>query len=280
MSDERYTVILGDRRYAIHRKWARLPAGRKLRLSVRPDGRRRGSRARRPARHRSAGPGVRPRRQADRGMGRGRAGRAPLHQRRARRFHPGGRPRRPSGAALRCGGPSPAGAGQASLALARRPLQPSDGGGPGAGRRDLCRRRLRQFQRPPLCRRRHAARHLGRPRGRAGHLHDAARHLDRSLRPGAGGRSREQPRPGVRPRRCFPRRMGRLLSSDADLGGRPRHGVRDRPDPAHQPARARTASWSAAAAAPSTAPMGFPATPKAISIWPSCRRRRSPSSND
>jgi DNA-binding beta-propeller fold protein YncE len=27
MSDERYTVILGDRRYAIHRKWARLPAG-------------------------------------------------------------------------------------------------------------------------------------------------------------------------------------------------------------------------------------------------------------
>ena len=27
MSDERYTVILGDRRYAIHRKWARLPLG-------------------------------------------------------------------------------------------------------------------------------------------------------------------------------------------------------------------------------------------------------------
>src|SRR5262249_26030144 len=27
MSDEPYTVILGDRRYAIHRKWARLPAG-------------------------------------------------------------------------------------------------------------------------------------------------------------------------------------------------------------------------------------------------------------
>jgi peptidylglycine monooxygenase len=27
MSDERYTVILGDRRYAIHRYWARLPAG-------------------------------------------------------------------------------------------------------------------------------------------------------------------------------------------------------------------------------------------------------------
>ena len=27
MSDERYTVILGDRRYAIHRKWAKLPAG-------------------------------------------------------------------------------------------------------------------------------------------------------------------------------------------------------------------------------------------------------------
>ena len=27
MSDERYTVILGDRRYAVHRKWARLPAG-------------------------------------------------------------------------------------------------------------------------------------------------------------------------------------------------------------------------------------------------------------
>ena len=23
MSDERYTVILGDRRYAIHRKWAK-----------------------------------------------------------------------------------------------------------------------------------------------------------------------------------------------------------------------------------------------------------------
>ena len=27
MSDEGYTVILGDRRYAVHRKWARLPAG-------------------------------------------------------------------------------------------------------------------------------------------------------------------------------------------------------------------------------------------------------------
>jgi len=27
VSDERYTVILGDRRYAVHRKWARLPAG-------------------------------------------------------------------------------------------------------------------------------------------------------------------------------------------------------------------------------------------------------------
>ena len=27
MSDERYTVLLGDRRYAIHRKWAKLPAG-------------------------------------------------------------------------------------------------------------------------------------------------------------------------------------------------------------------------------------------------------------
>ena len=27
MSDERYTVILGDRRYAIHRNWAKLPAG-------------------------------------------------------------------------------------------------------------------------------------------------------------------------------------------------------------------------------------------------------------
>jgi len=27
MSDERYTVILADRRYAVHRKWARLPAG-------------------------------------------------------------------------------------------------------------------------------------------------------------------------------------------------------------------------------------------------------------
>lgn len=27
MSDQRYTVILGDRRYAIHRKWAKLPAG-------------------------------------------------------------------------------------------------------------------------------------------------------------------------------------------------------------------------------------------------------------
>lgn len=27
MPDERYTVILGDRRYAVHRKWAKLPAG-------------------------------------------------------------------------------------------------------------------------------------------------------------------------------------------------------------------------------------------------------------
>lgn len=30
MSDERYTVILGDRRYAIHRNWARLPAGERF----------------------------------------------------------------------------------------------------------------------------------------------------------------------------------------------------------------------------------------------------------
>jgi len=27
MSDERYTVLLGDRRYAVHRKWAKLPKG-------------------------------------------------------------------------------------------------------------------------------------------------------------------------------------------------------------------------------------------------------------
>ena len=27
MSDERYTVILGERRYAVHRKWAKLPMG-------------------------------------------------------------------------------------------------------------------------------------------------------------------------------------------------------------------------------------------------------------
>ena len=27
MSDEHYTVLLGDRRYAVHRKWAKLPAG-------------------------------------------------------------------------------------------------------------------------------------------------------------------------------------------------------------------------------------------------------------
>ena len=27
MSDERYTVLLGERRYAVHRKWAKLPAG-------------------------------------------------------------------------------------------------------------------------------------------------------------------------------------------------------------------------------------------------------------
>ncbi len=42
MSDERYTVILGDRRYAIHRKWAKLPAGESFGFPVRPDGRRRG----------------------------------------------------------------------------------------------------------------------------------------------------------------------------------------------------------------------------------------------
>ncbi|MBS0518814.1 MAG: peptidase [Proteobacteria bacterium] len=30
MSDERYTVILGDRRYAVHRNWARLPAGQEF----------------------------------------------------------------------------------------------------------------------------------------------------------------------------------------------------------------------------------------------------------
>ena len=32
MSDERYTVILGDRRYAIHRKWAQ--AAERARASV------------------------------------------------------------------------------------------------------------------------------------------------------------------------------------------------------------------------------------------------------
>ena len=103
MSDERYTVMLGDRRYAIHRKWAQAAGRRELRLPVRPDGRRRGPRACGATRHRSAGTGVRSRRQADRQLGRGHAGRAALHQRRPRRLDPGGRSRRPSGAALRLG---------------------------------------------------------------------------------------------------------------------------------------------------------------------------------
>jgi peptidylglycine monooxygenase len=52
---------------------------------------------------------------------------------------------------------------------------------------------------------------------RAGRLHHAARRRDRPARPRAGGGPREQPRPGVPPRRHLRRRMERLLSSDADL---------------------------------------------------------------
>ena len=118
--------------------------------------------------------------------GEGAAGRAALHQCRARRLDPGGRPRRPPGAALRRVRPAPAGAGQAALAVARRAVQPSDGGGAGGRRRDLRRRRLRQFQRPSLRRRRHADRDLGR----AGH--------------GTGRRSpRRTPSGSIAPARCW-----------------------------------------------------------------------------
>ena len=280
MSDERYTVMLGDRRYAMHRKWAKLPSGRELRLPVGPDGRRRGPCACGATRHRSAGTGVRPRRPVDRAAG--------------ARAHWPSRITSPPAAdggmlvadrdahqVLRFDkdGKARAGAGQAALALARRAVQPSDGGGAGARRRDLRRRRLRQFQRPSLRRRRPPDPHLGRPGQRARRLHHAACHRRRPPRPRAGGRSREQPRAGVRPRRAISSpngatsiircRSGSTIATWCSSPTRSRASACSR----------STASWSAAAAARSTARMAWPATPRAISISPSCRRRRSPSSS-
>ena len=279
MSDERQTVILGDRRYAVHRKWARPPESESFGflsdLMVDGEGRvhvaQRGS--------------DQPVLVFERdGRLAGAWGEGTLAEPHYINAAPDGSilvADRDAHQILRFDTDRQvaAGAGQAALALARRAVQPSDRGGAGARRRDLRRRRLRQFERPPLRRRRQPDRHLGRAGHGPGRLHHAACHLDRPLRPGAGRRPREQPGAGVRPRRRLPRRMGRLLSSDADLGRRPRPGVRHRPDPAHQPADGSTASWSAAAAARSTARTACAATPRAISTWPSCRRRKSPSSS-
>ena len=240
MSDERYTVILGDRRYAIHRKWAKLPAGESFGflsdLMVDGEGRvhvaQRGTDRPVLVFDRDG--------QLGRQLGRGRAGRAALHQCRA----PTARSWWPTATPIRC---------CASTGTASWCRRWASAIGPRSTRRSTIRRRRRRrptarstsptataipasIASPPTAA---LIAHLGRTRARAGRLHHAARHLRRPLRQGAGRRSREQPRPGVRSRRHLPRRMGRLLSSDADLDRRPRPGVRDRPDPAHQPAHAR-----------------------------------------
>ena len=172
-----------------------------------------------------------------------------------------------------------AGAGQAALAVARRALQPSDGGGAGAGRRDLCRRRLRQFQRPSLRRGRQADRHLGRPgAGPGAFTTPHAIWVDRFGKVLVGDRENNRVQ-------VFDRE-GAFLAEWGDFYHPMQIWVDDRDMVFVTDQIPRislltpTASWSAAAAAPSTAPTVFPAMPTATSILPSCRRRRSPSSSD
>ena len=156
MSDERYTVILGDRRYAIHRKWAKLPAGESFGFlsDLMVDGEGRVHVAQRGT--------DRPVLVFDRdGRLAGTWGEGVLAEPHYINGAPDGSilvADRDAHQVLRFdrNGQAPAGAGQAALAVARRALQPSDGGGAGGRRRDLRRRRLRQFQRPSLRGGRHA----------------------------------------------------------------------------------------------------------------------------
>ena len=256
MSDEQYTVILGDRRYAIHRKWARLPAGESFGFlsDLMVDGEGRVHVAQRGT--------DQPVLVFERdGRATGSWGEGALAEPHYINAAPDGVilvADRDAHQVLRFDSD-----GQLLQALGKRhwpsldapfnhptaAAQAPDGEiyvADGYGNSSVHRFAADGSLLPP-----------GAARRRAGRLHDAARHRRRPPRPRAGRRPREQPRPGVRPRGRLPRRMGRLLSSDADLDRRPRPGVRDRPDPAHQPAHRSTASWSAAAAAPSTARTAF-----------------------
>ncbi len=185
MSDERYTVILGDRRYAIHRKWARLPAGQSFGflsdLMVDAEGRvhvaQRGT--------------DRPVLVFDRdGRLIGTWGEGALAEPHYINAAPDGSilvADRDAHQVLRFSS-----SGQLVQALGKRHW-PSLGA---------------PFNHPTAA-----------AQAPAGNLYDAARRLGRSLRQGFGRRPREQPHSGVRPQRCLPRRMGRLLPSHADLGG-------------------------------------------------------------
>ena len=238
-------------RRALHRPAGRSPlrgasqvgeaAGRrKLRLPVGPRRRRRRPRACGATRHRPAGSGVRPRRQAFGQLGR--RSRWP-----SRTTSPPATTAPcwwPTATPIRC---------CASIGTASSCRRWASGTGPRSMRRSTIRRRRPRRADGEIyvadgygnsSVHRFAAdgsliTHLGRPGQRSRRLHHAACHRRRPPRPRAGGRSREQPRAGLRPRGQVSRRMGRLLSPHADLDRRPRPGVRHRPDPAHQPADAR-----------------------------------------
>ena len=201
MSDERYTVILGDRRYAIHRKWAKpdKPFGFLSDLMVDGEGRvhvaQRGT--------------DQPVLVFDRdGREIGSWGEGTLAEPHYINAGNDGAilvADRDAHQVLRFDRD-----GKLLQALGRRhwpeldaPFNHPTAAAACGRRRDLRAGRLRQFQRPPLHRGRPVDRHLGPAGPRAGRLHHAACHRRRPARPRAGGRPREQPRPGVRPRRHF-----------------------------------------------------------------------------
>ena len=275
MSDERYTVLLGDRRYAIHRKWAKLPAGESFgflsdllvdgeghvhvaqRGTDRPvlvfdrDGRQIGS----------WGEGTLA---EPHYINAGNDGAILVADRDAHqvlRFDTARQAR--------------AGAGQAALALARRAVQPSDRGGRGAptarSTSPTATATRASIASPPTAA---LIRTWGGPGSGPGAFttpHAIA--VDRRGRV-LVARPREQPRAGVRPRRASSSPNGATSITRCRSGSTTATWCSS-PTRSRASACSRsTASWSAAAAAPSTARTAWRATPTATSISPNCRRRK------